>query len=188
MARTETRTLYTLADLKAKHPEAYAKVHARWQDACDSSGDTPWADETMASLSAVVEACGATLKDYGIGAYAPSHVSVECDDEYEDEDGEMRAKDSAWLMRTVLAPLGYAKDGKPYFPGLCAWTGYCADDDMIEAVSKAMDAGESLTDALRGLADVAQREMEDNQDQMRDEESMDANWSDNEYTEDGRDA
>lgn len=188
MSRIQERELFSLSELQAKRPDAYAKVLRRWEDAFDDCGEIPWSEETMDSLRAVVKACGARLVDWSIGAYMASHVTVECDDEYEDDDGETHPKDSAWLMREVLAPNGYAKDGKPDFPGHCKWTGYCADDDMIEAASKAMDDGESLSDALNGLADVARQHFEDDLEQARNEESMHANWGDREYDEDGRDA
>ena len=184
---TTTRTLYTLGELKAKFPDAYAKVHARWMDAC-ATDETPWSEETMDSLKACVKACGATLKDWSIGAYSYSSVKVECDDEYEDDAGEFHAKDHTWLLREVLAPNGYAKDCKPDFPGLCKWTGYCADDSMIEAVHGAMVGGATLSDALESLADVAREEMESNCDQARSEEDMEANWEENEYEENGDDA
>lgn len=185
MPRQETRTLYTLAELKERFPDAYKKVLARWEDLCDRSGDIPWVDETMASLKAVVAACGATLRDWSIGCYSYSSIKVEV----EDEDDEGNTKDAAWLIREVLRPNGYVNEkGEADFPGLCKWTGYCADDAMIEAVYKGMLAGETLTKALGRMADVAREYMESDADAQRSEDSMDANWSDNEYTEGGDDA
>lgn len=190
--RTETRTIYTLAELKEHKPEAYKRVLARWEKACDESGDCPWSEETMDSLKAVVEACGGVLKDYSIGPWSHSHVRVEVDEEYDTgkwtPGGEpvYAPKDADWLRVHVLKPNGYTrKNGHAYFPGLCKWTGYCADDAFIEAVWKAMKNGDSLKDALEGLADLARESMEEDCENQKGEESMEANWSDNEYDEHG---
>ncbi len=182
--RAAARILYTLAELKAQHPDAYAKVLSRWQDACDQDS-APWSDETMDSLQACVKACGATLKDWSIGAYAHSSVTVEADDETD----EGTPKDVDWLLLNVLKPHGYTdENGAAAFPGICAWTGYCADDAMIESVHRSMVGGSTLTEALEGLADVAREEFEQNAEQARDAESMEANWGGSEYDAEGRDA
>ena len=184
--RQDTRTVYTLNELRTAHPEAYAEVHERWKAGCAEDA-APWTDETMDSLKAVVKACGARLTDWSIGAWAPSHVCVDVSDETDDD--EPRRKDAAWLVEAVLKPAGYADGtGAAHFPGLCVWTGYCADDAMIEAVHKALVDGDTLTEALEGLADVAREEMEANAEQQEEEDSMLANWSDREYTADGREA
>lgn len=187
MPRTITRTVYTLAELNTMFPQAYERVHARWVKACDESGDVPWSSETMASLKAVVAACGGTIKDYSIGPYSPSYLRILAEDYTEREDGsEGSVKDAAWLRREVLKPKGYTKkNGHAYFPGLCAWTGYCADDHFIQAIYTAMRDGDTLTEALEGLADVAAKVMEDDADQDRNAETMLANWGDNYYDEDG---
>ena len=184
--RQETRTIYTLAELREQLPDAYKRVHERWKEQCAADPDVPWMGEVMDSLKACVKACGARLVDWSIGPYVHSSIDVECED-YAD-DGETR-KDAAWLYAYVLTPLGYKRKGDTVdFPGECPWSGYCADEDFIEAVYKAMEAGESLSDALEGLADVARKLMESDCEQMQEEESMEANWGDNEYTEDGEEA
>ena len=175
----KTINVYTLAELKESHPDAYAKVLARWADCCTEPN---WADETMDSLKAVVKACGGTMKKWSIGAHSPSSMTVEADDE--DEDGEW--KDAEWLRLNVLAPNGYVKaDGTADFPGHCKWTGYCADDDFIEDVYKSMKGGDTLTKALEGLATVASRLMERDLEDAQSEESMLANWDGCQFTEDG---
>jgi len=194
MPRTATRvdTVYTLAELKEQHPKGYARVHQRWKDACDGSGDMAWADETMDSLKAVVKACGGRLKDWSIGPYSYSSIDVVADDSYtvEDESAEYGerdvVKDSAWLVREVLAPLGYVDAlGRADFPGHCKFTGYCADDSFLESVWRSMASGDTLTDALRGLADVARKMMENDLEKQKDQESMEANWEGLEFTADG---
>lgn len=198
MPRTETVESYTLEELETAHPEGYARVLRDWQDDARASDYTPWADEVMASLKAVVGAYGATLTDWSIGPWSPSDLSVSVEDDetgrecadYDECEGcpdcEDRPKDADWLLANVLRPLGYAdKDGNADFPGLCKFTGYCADDDFMESVYRSVESGETLSDALRGLADVARRMMEDDCEQAASEESMRANWGDARFLADG---
>lgn len=178
---SKTITVYTLEELETVNPVAFERVHKKWKDSIDY---LPWSDEIMASLKAVIEACGATLKNWSIGAYSPSHVRVEI---YDSEDEtSLVSMNAGRFVSEILEPNGYTKDGKAYFPGICKWTGYCGDDDLIEAVYKALVRGNSLKDALEGLASVAQRFMEDDLEQHEEVESMLANWGRREYTLDGK--
>src|SRR5690606_38737579 len=121
-----TIQVYSLAELKERFPEAYARVHERWKN---NLGDVPWAEETMDSLQAVVDAAGGSLEDWSIGAYARSYIRVRVDDE--DEDGT--PKDARWFRLNVLKPNGYVKkNGHVAFPGHCRFTGYYADDAFLE--------------------------------------------------------
>lgn len=189
--RKGTVDVYKLTELKEVSPKGYERVHDRWREGCD--GDS-WTSETMDSLKAVVEACNGTLRDWSIGAYSHSSMNVRAED-YTDEDEEAprTLKDAEWFLHNVLKPHGYVKDTgfgrlSADFPGHCAFTGYCADDSFLEAAYKAMCSGETLTEALEGLASVASKMFEDDLEQEQDEESMLANWGDNEYTIDGEDA
>ena len=176
---TKDITVYTLEELKDANPEAFEKVHEKWKEGCD----TPWSDELLESLKAVVDACGGTLKNWSIGAYSPSSIDVRVNDEDEDDD----AKDARWFRLNVLKPHGYTKaNGHAQFPGLCAFTGYCADDDLLEAVYKNLQAGDTLTEALEGLADVCRQHMEDDLEQHQQEDPMLANWGDRLFTIDGK--
>jgi len=187
MSKVETRTLYTLAELKEQFPDGYARVLERWQDACDRFFDVPWQSETMDSLRAVVDACGGKCHDWQIGPYAPSHLSVRVDEHDEDDEGNEVRRDAEWFWREVLAPNGYARGegGEVEFPGVCPFTGYCADENMLEAVWQDLRAGVGLREALEGLADVASRMMEANAEQERDAETMEANWDGLWFTEHG---
>jgi hypothetical protein len=78
-----------------------------------------------------------------------------------------------------------ARAGKAYFPGNCRWTGYCADDDFIEAVYESMAAGSTLTEALESLGDVAVRLMQADLHQDCEAGSMLANWEDRKFTDQG---
>ena len=119
---------YTLAELKNKNPQAYTKVHKRWQELC-LEGPVPWQDEIMDSLKAVVAACGGTMYNWQIGAYSPSFLHVKGIDDT--EWNIQRFKDD------VLAPNGCLDiKGNPQFVGSCVLNGYCADDDFLEALWK----------------------------------------------------
>lgn len=180
--RTETREVFTTDEMKAKHPAGFARIMERWEKDCDDSGDCPWGDEAMESMREVIKACGGTLGRYEIGPWSHSFVNVEVEDD--DENGKRKGRD--WLRLNVLKPNGYTDGrGRAAFPGVCHWTGYCADDDMIESVWKAVKSGETLTEALEGLADVVREHMEDACEQMRGEDSMLANWEDREWTAEG---
>jgi len=180
--KVETRNLYTLAELREQYPDAYAKVLRRWEEDAYASGEIPWVDETMDSAKAVIEACGGTLRDYYVGPWAQGHFRVEV----EDDDDRGRRKGRDWLRREVLKPNGYTdRRGRATFPGLCRWTGYCADDGFLEAVWRDVCRGATLTEALEGLESDVRHEMEANFEQATSEESMEANWGDAWFTEDG---
>lgn len=182
----KTITTYSLAELETVRPEAYERVHERWKAGIS---EVAWTDETMACLRACIEACGARLTTWEIGTDS-GWLNVEVEDTNCDDDSDgtaQRNKDAAWLFENVLQPLGYTRDhaGKVKFPGNCPWTGYCADEDFIEAVYKALESGDTLTKALQGLASVASRLMQNDLEQQQDTESMMMNWRDNQYTIEG---
>ena len=175
--RTITRTVYTLSELKEQHPKAYAKVWDRWREVCCSYA-IPWADEMVDSWRAVCEACDCELTDYDVVPYGMVTARVTPND---DENVMDKAAFVAMLQR-----LGYWKDDAPHFPGLCAFTGYCGDDDILEDVARAvLDKGESIPDALESAAYVVRKHLEDAQEQHEDEESMQANWGHLEFYKDG---
>lgn len=177
--KTKTLLAYRLADLKAVSPDGYERVAARWREGAHSG----WDSDTLASLKAVVNACGFTLKDYSIGAH--SHLSVRGPEEREDENGAPMT-DRAWL-EAKLDELGYEKDEKGYsFPGKCPFTGYCADEDFLQDVYMSVAfSGQDLKGAVEGLADKAREIMEDDLEQAQDEETMLANWDEKLYLPDG---
>lgn len=77
------------------------------------------------------------------------------------------------------------------FPGVldsCPATGYCADDDYLDALRKSLRAGETLKQAFEGLADVCETLLEQEDEHNRSEEAFLENASANEwnYTEEGR--
>ena len=187
MPTTIEVTGYKLDELKEVAPDAYERICEHWREVVYSD-TAPWSDETMESLKAVVEAFGARLDDWSIGADSGSiTVSVEDDYEYTNASGDHTArKGPAWARREVLKPLGYVKaNGRADFPGLCAFTGYCADDAFMERVYERLLKGDTLTEALESCGPLASKMMEDDYEQQANEESMLANWGDNLYTVEG---
>lgn len=177
--KSVTATVYTLEELQEQFPDSYEKVVERWRERAASDPCLPWRDETMDSFKAVIHACDGELTDWQIGPHYPSHCSVSC----EDLSGK-RAAVRMW--RNVLAPNGYKRNGwNVEFPGNCPFTGYCADEQMLQIVWNELVAGESLKDALECLASVAQQCMENDLEQWMDEESMWANWEDLSFYENG---
>lgn len=187
MPTTLEVTGYTLEELKTANPEAYERLAERWRE-LTYRDSAPWSDETMDSLKAVVEACGGTLTDWSIGTDSGTcTVRVEDEYEYTNASGDHSArKGPAWFRREVLKPHGYTKpNGRAYFPGICAFTGYCADDSFMERAYERIRKGDTLTEALESLAGLASELMADDMEQAANTESMEANWGDNLYTLEG---
>lgn len=177
--------VYTLEELKEKHPDAYAKVYEKWRNHV-MSYSTPWADETMDSLKAVFEKCSFEMLDYSLGAYSPSYIRARPTYNRDDEEESTPGTDREWFLDNVLLPLGHVReDGTVHFPGNLALTGYCADDDFLEHVWQRLEKGDTLKEALESLAGVASKMMEDDLEQQAEEDSMLANWDHREYTADG---
>lgn len=199
MPRQETRTLYTLDEMRTIHPNGYEKICERWINQCRESSYVPWSDEIMDSLKAVMNKCDAKLTDWKIGPWSPSFVTIRVDDEYQPDDDSSDPlsaepstlrKDSEWFYETILRPLGYNRcpERGVEFPGLCPLTGVCFDDDMLQHVYERLARNESLTEALESLAGVASRMMESECEAQENEENMHANWGDLWFTEDGKEA
>jgi hypothetical protein len=202
-------TTYTLDELKTINPTAYAAVHERWKEDVDTDPDTPWSEEIRKSITATIEAAGASMTDWQIGPWSPSDITVDVPDRYTEDDELSSESDRDFFWRTVLEPNGYTRNaegakrgtidyatgkptGKPNdtdgvdFPGHCPFTGYCGDEDALEHVWKRLVAGDSLKAALESLAKVWRQHLEDSIEQQEEEESMEANWGHLYFTFDGR--
>jgi hypothetical protein len=190
MTKQETRTLYTIEEIRDRFPDAYDKIREDWCDAVDQSGDTPWSEEIMGSLEATIAACGAELTDWSIGPYSPSDLTVSVDDFFEDGEDTEEKKDSAWFFDTILRPFGYKahKEKGVDFPGLCPLTGICFDDDFLESVYQDLQRDCTLSESLENLADRSREKMEEEIEGEKDEEWMLGALSDMWYTEDGEEA
>lgn len=148
-----TVQVYSLAEMMEQFPEGYKRILQDWEEMVYLS-EAPWACEIRDSLSAVIEACGGELTYWG-DIEVSNTEEVWFTDETGEEDYREEPKGPEWLMREVLSPNGYVKDGEPYFPGNCVFTGYCTDDDLLEKVNLYLRQGHNLSDALRMIVDDA---------------------------------
>lgn len=185
--------LYSARELKEQFPEGYERALKKWRDLQAADPSPPWQDETIDSCKGCIEAVGLKLKEWSIGAYSRStQCRVEFGWEYGDEIGELTGKRAwAWLENHLLGPLriswvsdrnenrkhnaAYRNSGdcRPYSPGLvppCPFTGYCADEDMIDSLKDSIKSGMTLKRAFEALADTARECLErDAEDQQREE-------------------
>lgn len=98
--------------------------------------ETPWEDETLASADAVLKQLGLEKDEFreerGGWQLSLTWESSCFLEDVEEADGNLES----FLETKLLIPLGYKKDaeGKYEFPGLCPLTGYCSDEDIIEAL------------------------------------------------------
>jgi len=173
--RIKEVNVYTLAELKDAHPDAYAKVLDRWASRAESG----WNDEIIDSLKAVCDLLDVSLRDWQLGPHNRSNrIRVDVAD----------IDDERAHVLEALSTHGYAKGESVSFPGICALTGYCADDDLLESIWKDVDSGESLKDAVESLESIIARMMEDDLEQAQSEESMIANWGGLDFDENGDEA
>ena len=165
--RQETRTLYSASELKEKFPDAFERAH---RDFCYNQTEILWSDEIIDSLKGIFEYASINLRDYSIdGICGYSSVKFDMDENVRELSGK---RAFAWIennllskIRVPFAPISadpkrreYAKYGSGYRPGqvkCCPFTGYCADDDFLDALLKDIKDGSCLGDAFKGLADVA---------------------------------
>lgn len=175
--------VYTLDELRSKFPEGYDAVKQRWERKCQNDGFIPWQDEIIESLKAIVLKCDFRLKNYEIGPDSYSAISIETMDD-QNEDNNDRGRD--WFRDNVLVPLEYVNaDGNVYFPGNCAFTGVCFDDDLLEKVWGRLCEGKSLYESLKGMAMDASRMMEAECEYRESEEEMLIAWDEQEFLADG---
>lgn len=157
--RTEQRTIYTGRELKEASEEGFRSALEWWRRGVYS--DPAWASEHRDSLDAVLAAIGKE----------PPRI-----------DGPTRAHDvrrcMAYLENNVLAPLrapwigiGWktpaaerrrktSRYGAGYRPGAvrpCPFTGYCADEDLLDALKEAAWSGRSPHEWPRLVRDEAER-------------------------------
>ncbi len=129
-------TVYSIAELSEP---ALAKAHENF---IGNSNSVYWQDEIIESLNACIKASGFSLADWSLGAYAYSWLTLS------DNDNLELAGQAAldWLPAEFkLAPTG-----------ICSFTGYCADDDYIEALQKSFARGDTMRQAFENLASVCQ--------------------------------
>ena len=186
--RTIQTTLYTLAELKTLFPDAYQRAFERYQRDV-TTWETPWQDETMASLKAVAKCLGFTLRDWSIGPYSRnSYVRASGDYETEDLSGGRSLAIARSKLRNAGFRLGKGPAASVKFNGDCPLTGYCADDDAAEHVWKALLSGDTLKEAVESLADWAQGVLEAECEYQQGKEAFETWAGDLEFDENGNEA
>lgn len=131
MARTIELMAYSFDELD---PKVQAKVIERWRE-----GDTFfWADEWRDSLKAFCDHAPLRVRDWNIG-YPRTHVDFEMDEDTIGDLSGVRAW--KWLMNN-----GWANLAK----GDCPFTGYCGDENLLDAIRTALAYPSKIT-SLRSV-------------------------------------
>ena len=173
---TKIIELYTAEELREKFPESFERAlkrHARYISEQDAD---IWGGEILDSIKGACRAAGVEIKDYSLGAYSPSSISVRFPREYDGygDPGDLSGpRAMAWLENNLLGPCRItpkkaaeyraAKYGKYYRAGLikpCPFTGVCYDDDIIERLDRCIKEGDTLREAFEGLADYYREQLE----------------------------
>jgi hypothetical protein len=178
----KTITTYSIDELRESFPDAYARV-LKDEASCVYARGCAWGDEISDSLHAVLKAFGRN------GRTGPS------DYVYDDETGEERlfTLADAWAIirdegytESEYLPNDHHKDGRRHFPGVCGFTGYCADDDILESILHDLEDGCTLGEALRNAGDTAERIAQREMEYEASEESIVEGFDDSrQFTEDG---
>jgi len=166
--KTKTINIYSFDELSEE-----AKEKAL-QDYRERQTEIFWMDETIESLKGLFKNCsGVSLKDYSLDKYN-SWIHIEfTNDEVEEFTGKRAL---AWIENNLLSNIRYKwginyikdrvwtsdcvkslrKDG--YFIHLadtkkdCPFTGYYADDDLLDDLIKEIKSETDLKTAFEGLA------------------------------------
>lgn len=179
--KTITINIYTAQELKDNHPKGFRRAHEDYKESCYNHG-IAWTDEIMESFKAVFEHTdGITLQDYDIGYRGRGAKISFSQDEVKDLTGP---RAMAWLENNLLYSLrvpfvpytaqgiryylgdkrrNLSQYGRYYRPGMikpCPFTGYGADDDMLESLQNDIKAGCTIGEAYHNLADVTARLLE----------------------------
>ena len=188
----KTIEVYTPAELKKLFPDAFSKAHERY---IYSDLETPWSDETIQSMKEVFKAAHIALREWSIDGNNPCCSYVKFD--IETATGELTGQRAiAWLENNLFwklrTPWGIKKikDRVTYrhapgsIPG-CPLTGYCADDDYLDALTKEILEGATIKESFERLAYVAGKILEGEIEYMQSEEYFLENEY-MEYTKDGK--
>ena len=152
--RTESRIIYTAAELKKEKPEAFEKAIQHYRD---NKGNAAWTDDICKSGRETVKAAGLTLTDWMVDEVYPSQSFYKVEGFGEDQRGNDNGgltgrKAREWLRRAFGPKVSINFRGRE--PGNCPFTGYCADDDCIDALKKSIHDGETLKQAFENLGYV----------------------------------
>jgi hypothetical protein len=140
MARTIEVTVYKLDELGAAMQQ---RVIEDWR-----AGDQFfWEDEWRDSLHAFAKIAPIKVRDWSVG-YGGTYVTFDMDDNIADLSGVRAYK---WLVNNGWAKLAAGQD--------CPFTGYCGDENLLDAIRTAIGNPASISslrdvfaDALHGWA------------------------------------
>lgn len=188
--RTQTRKIYTFSELRKAGREHAIEVAKASRE---NSSDVPWMDEIMDSLKGLFKAVvGVDMSDWSVGphSYRTHLKAVFYREEVENLSGP---RAMAWLENNLLGRLRVEDHGKGmrgnrqkayklkdalrygYRIGSipdCPFTGYCADDDLLDALRREVKEGRTLKGAFQGLAEEAATLMEHEIDYYMSDESI----------------
>lgn len=207
--------LYNVRELRRYQRAGFDRALEKYREYV--AQDSYPADEIMNSLKGLFEAANVKMRDWEIGAYSHSYLRADFAQEGTEELRGARAFAwiENNLLGPLRAPWGLepvkrydkkyshgthntlynVEDGKPRRrwtkPGElkeCPFTGMCYDKDLIDALLKAIKAGDTLKEAFEGLADDVRCMIEDDDEYRSKEESFIEHAEANEYefTADGK--
>ena len=188
----KTIEVYTPAELKERYPEGFEKAHSDYNY---NNIEIPWSDDTIESMKQVFKAANIALRDWSIDGNNPCCSYVKFD--IETATGELTGQRAiAWLENNLFwslrTPWGlkHIKDRVRYKHPAgsiseCPLTGYCADDDYLDALTKEILEGATIEESFQRLANVAGKILEGEIEYMESEEYFLENDC-MEYTKDGK--
>jgi len=162
--RTLNIDLYSYSELSEEAKEVALK---QWQN---NSEEISWMDEIVDSLKSCISKAGLHLKDWEIGPESyRSYVTIS---KFDGEDLEGK-RAWAWIENNLFSQFripyigdrrkAVSKYGKYYRAGMitpCPFTGYCFDEELIDALKERILKGDTIREAFEHLAYVASKAIE----------------------------
>ena len=190
MPKVKQITLYNVRELQENSPSGFeyaCEKHADW-----TASDIPWSCELLDSLKATIKQCDYSLDSYSLGLDR-SDIKIG----RRDTDELTGARAFAWLENTVLGPLRIpfgglsrsdskrrknAKYGERAgtIPS-CPLTGICFDHDLLDSLNAAIADGQTVRDAVLGLAYIYQHILQTEFDYLTSEEGFIEHCEANDY-------
>lgn len=174
--KTKIIELYTAQELRDKFPESFERALKRHAEDVGRFDADIWGSEIWGSIKGACRAAGVEIKDYSLGAYSPSSISVRFPHKYDGygDPGDLSGpRAMTWLENNLFGPCRITpkkaaeyrseRYGKYYRAGRikpCPFTGICYDDDIIERLARCIKDGDTLREAFEGLADYYRKQLE----------------------------
>lgn len=184
--RQETRKIYLFDELPDDAKERAIENYRAHND------EIFWQSEIFDSLKTLLDTAGIKLLDYSLGL-DHSYIKIDLDPDVANLTG---ARALAWLENNLLYKLritraeylkhrrDFLRYGSDYRIGKikpCSLTGYCADDDFLDALLKDARAGNPLGDCFKWLANTYQRILQDEYDHQNSDEYISDHFVANNY-------